>query len=140
MLKIGTMFADVTTSLFRKPATQHYPVERTETPTRLRGLLELKLESCTGCGLCVMDCPANALKITMLDRKAKRFVMDYYVDRCTFCGQCVASCNRGALSMSSEQWELAALDKTPFLIHFGNPSDVEQVLAGTPPSGPATTK
>ena len=140
MFKIGTMFGDVSKSLFRKPATQNYPAERTDTPSQLRGLLELKLEACTGCGLCVMDCPASALKLIMIDRKAKRFVLDYYVDRCAFCGQCVESCNRDALSMSSEEWELAALDKTHFLIHFGKPEDVEQALAGTPQSGPATAK
>lgn len=131
------MFGDVVKSLFRKPATQQYPAERTATPTQLRGLVDLKLEACTGCGLCVMDCPAYALKIIMIDRKTKRFVMDYYVDRCTFCGQCVKSCNRDAIHMSSEDWELAALDKTPFLIHFGKPEDVEQALAGTPQSGTA---
>ncbi len=59
-----------------------------------------------------MDCPANAIQVTMLDRKAKRFVMDYYIDRCAFCGQCTQSCRHGAISMSSHEWELAKLDKT----------------------------
>ncbi len=132
METIGTMFSDVSGALFRRPATEYYPLERTEAPQHLRGLLHLELASCTGCGLCAMDCPANALKVTMLDRKAKRFVMDYHVDRCAFCGQCTQSCRQGALSMSSDQWELAQLEKSPFLMHFGDPNDVEQFLAGTP--------
>lgn len=73
----------------------------------------------------------------MLDRKTKRFVMDYHIDRCAFCGQCTRSCRQGALSMSSTEWELAQLDKSPFLVHFGASSDVEQVLAGKPASGTA---
>jgi formate hydrogenlyase subunit 6/NADH:ubiquinone oxidoreductase subunit I len=77
-----------------------------------------------------MDCPANAIQVTMLDRKTKRFVMDYHTDRCAFCGQCTLSCRHGALSMASDEWELAQLDRTSFLIHFGDPSDVKQVLAG----------
>lgn len=138
MRTVGTMFADVSTSLFRRPATESYPLERTEAPPQLRGLLHLKLEACTGCGLCAMDCPANALQVTMLDRKAKRFVMAYHVDRCAFCGQCTRSCRQGALSMASDEWELAQLDKSPFLRHFGDQHDVEQVLAGTPAGGTAT--
>ena len=132
METIGTMFSDVSGSLFHRPATESYPHERTDAPQHLRGLLHLQLQSCTGCGLCAMDCPANAIQITMLDRKAKRFVMDYHIDRCTFCGQCTQSCRQGALSMSSDEWELAQLDKSSFLVHFGDPRDVEQALAGTP--------
>ncbi len=137
METIGTMLSDVSSSLFRRPATEAYPLTRTEAPEHLRGLLQLELSSCTGCGLCAMDCPANALHVTMIDRKARRFVMEYHVDRCAFCGQCTLSCRQGALSMSSDQWELAQLDKSPFLLHFGDPRDVEQVLAGTPCGGTA---
>ncbi len=138
METIGTMFSDISRSLFRRPATEAYPAERTEAPSHLRGLLHLELSSCTGCGLCAMDCPANAIQVTMLDRKAKRFVMDYHIDRCAFCGQCTQSCRQGALSMSSAEWELAQLDKAPFLVHFGDPRDVEEALAGKPHGGTAT--
>ena len=133
----GTMFSDISASLFRRPATEQYPLKRNEAPLNLRGMLHLKMEACTGCGLCVMDCPADAIQVIMLDRKTKRFVMNYHVDRCTFCGQCMESCNHGALSMASDEWELASLNKTPFLIHFGKASDVEQTLAGTPEGEPA---
>ncbi len=139
METIGTMISDVSSSLFRRPATESYPLERTEAPQHLRGLLHLELASCTGCGLCTMDCPADAIHVTMLDKKAKRFVFEYHIDRCAFCGQCLQSCRQGALSMSSDEWELAQLDKSPFAVHFGDPRDVEQVLAGTSQSGTAET-
>ncbi len=137
METIGTMLSDVSSSLFKRPATESYPLTRSDAPERLRGLLQLELSSCTGCGLCSMDCPANAIHVTMIDRKARRFVMEYHVDRCAFCGQCTLSCRQGALSMSSDQWELAQLGKEPFLLRFGDPRDVEQVLAATPDSGAA---
>ena len=140
MTMIATMLSDVSASLFQRPATQSYPVERTDTPAHLRGLLHLELASCTGCGLCAMDCPANALHVTMLDRKAKRFVMDYRIDRCAFCGQCLQSCRQGALSMSSDEWELAQLDRKQFLMQFGDPNDVEQVLAGMSQAGAGTSE
>ncbi|MFZ1043654.1 MAG: 4Fe-4S binding protein [Anaerolineales bacterium] len=136
----ATMFSDISASLFRRPATEQYPLKRTDAPLKLRGMLHIKLEACTGCGLCVMDCPADAIQVIMLDRKAKRFVVNYHVDRCTFCGQCTLSCHQGALSMASHEWELASLNKAPFLIHFGKASDVEQTLAGTPEGEPAKSE
>lgn len=135
MKKFATMLPDISRSLFRRPATQNYPAVHTETPERLRGALEWDPSTCTGCGLCMMDCPADALELTVLDRKAKRFVMTYHLDRCTFCGQCVASCKQGSIRMSNQNWELAALDQKSFTIVFGAPEDVEQALANKPENG-----
>jgi formate hydrogenlyase subunit 6/NADH:ubiquinone oxidoreductase subunit I len=138
MRKFGTMFSDAFVSLFSRPATRRYPFVRTEAPARLRGLVEWKQEPCTGCGLCAMDCPAKAIQVTMIDRKAKRFFLTYQADACTFCGQCVISCRRGALHMSNKKWELASLDPTSFRIYFGNPQNAEPTLAGQPEGKPGT--
>src|SRR5512143_3261435 len=130
------MFKDISASLFTKPATEFYPFVRTEAPAHLRGLLHWDQQACTGCGLCSMDCPARAIKVTALDKKAKRFIFTYHVDRCLFCGQCLQSCKQGSLSMPSGTWELAQLTREPLVLHFGEASDVEQFLAGMP-AGPA---
>ena len=127
-MKPAVMFRDVTRSLFRKPITQRYPFEQRTPPTRLRGRLQWEPASCTGCGLCATDCPANAIEMIVLDKKAKRFVLEYHVDRCTFCAQCVHSCRQGCLAISSDLWELAALSREPFTIYFGGETDVQQVL------------
>ena len=134
-MKIGSMMNDVMTSLFRQPVTQKYPFERPVTPERLRGQLRWDRQNCTGCGLCTMECPAQAIEMIVLDKKAKRFVMRYHIDRCTFCAQCVHSCNRDCLSMSPDVWELAALDREPFTIYSGEPEDIDCVLAGSDPAG-----
>lgn len=128
-MKIGAMLSDVTYSLFRKPITQQYPKTRQEAPARLRGYLDWNPEKCTGCGICVMDCPANAIEIIVIDKKEKRFVLRYHVDRCIFCAQCVHSCMHGCLEMRFDVWELAALDKEHFTTLFGDEDDIEQVLA-----------
>ncbi|MEA3438811.1 MAG: 4Fe-4S binding protein [Chloroflexota bacterium] len=130
-MKIGTMISDITASLFKRPVTEKYPLVRYPVPERLRGHLRWDPEKCTGCGLCVMDCPANAIEMIVIDKKAKRFVMRYHVDRCTFCAQCVFSCRQGCLEMSNDTWELAALNKEPFNVFFGDKDDIECVLAGS---------
>jgi formate hydrogenlyase subunit 6/NADH:ubiquinone oxidoreductase subunit I len=137
-MKFGTMLSDVSGSLFRRPATENYPTERQTNPPRLRSFLKWDSQKCTGCGLCVMDCPASAIQVTILDRKAKQFVFSYHTDQCLFCGQCVESCRQGSLSMVNDQWELAALNKKPFFVNFGDVDDITKVLAAKSASGPET--
>jgi formate hydrogenlyase subunit 6/NADH:ubiquinone oxidoreductase subunit I len=133
-MKFGSMFSDVLPSLFASPMTELYPFERREPPERLRALLHWYQEQCTGCGLCVMDCPAQALEILTLDRKAKRFVLTFHVDRCTFCSQCTHSCRQGSLTLSNQGWELAALAREPLTFVWGQAEDVRRVLAGELPA------
>lgn len=123
-MKFGTMLKDVVRALFRSPVTRLYPAERQPTPARLRGKLRWTRDQCTGCGLCVTDCPSDALELITLERAAKRFVLRYDVGRCTFCSQCVQNCRFNCLEMLSDDWELAAADKTPFVIYYGSEEDV----------------
>jgi formate hydrogenlyase subunit 6/NADH:ubiquinone oxidoreductase subunit I len=129
-MKLGSMLSDVLPSLFAPPMTELYPFERRQPPARLRALLQWERESCTGCGLCAMDCPAQALEFVTLDRKAKRFVLTFHADRCTFCAQCTHSCRQDSLRLSNEGWELAALSREPLTFVWGEPDDIRRVLAG----------
>jgi formate hydrogenlyase subunit 6/NADH:ubiquinone oxidoreductase subunit I len=129
-MKIGTMLSDVAGSLFHQPVTQRYPYERLAAPERLRGKLVWHPENCTGCGMCATDCPSGALEMVVIDKKAKRFVLQYYVDRCTFCAQCVYTCMRNSLEMDEDAWELAGFHRESFLLQYGSEEDIEYVLAG----------
>jgi formate hydrogenlyase subunit 6/NADH:ubiquinone oxidoreductase subunit I len=128
-MKFGTMLRDVVQALFSRPATELYPVARTEEPERLRSLLHWNGEGCTGCSLCCTDCPADAIELITLDRKAKQFVLRYHVDRCTFCGQCVENCRFNCIQLSNDEWELASAGKGPFTIYYGEDANVQRVLA-----------
>ncbi len=123
-MRLGAMLGDIGRSLFKKPVTEMYPFERKPAPERLRGKLLFDPDKCTGCKICVRDCPANALELIVIDKAAKRFVLRFHSDRCTFCAQCVFSCNFDTLSLSHEAWELAALSKEPFAVACGRPEDV----------------
>lgn len=127
-MKITAMLGDAAKSLFSKPVTEKYPFERNEAPVRLRGLVRWDKDKCSGCTLCVKDCPAYALNLHVIDKKTKKFVMEYHVDRCTFCAQCVASCNQDSIEMDDTTWELAAFSRDGFVLHYGDEELVEQVL------------
>lgn len=127
--RVAAMLNDILGSLFKRPMTELYPFERHPAPERLRGKLTWNPEKCTGCALCSKDCPSNAIELITLDKKAKRFVMEYHADRCTYCAQCVQNCRFECLNMSHEQWELAALNKEPFTVYYGKDEDVQAVLA-----------
>jgi formate hydrogenlyase subunit 6/NADH:ubiquinone oxidoreductase subunit I len=141
-MKLATMLGDVMQSLVRKPITERYPFERKEAPANLRGRVEYDSTKCTGCMLCVKDCPSKALELIVVDKANKRFVMRYHLDRCTYCAQCVETCRFGSLSMSNVNWELAALTREPFAILMGKKEDVDVVLerdAAALPSQPSKT-
>lgn len=137
-MKIGTMLKDVFESFFKKPATQIYPLEKVDTFDRFRGKLVYNPQACTGCCLCSKDCPSNAIELVTLDRAAKRFVLKYHLDRCVYCGQCVTNCKFKCMSMSSTDWELAAVKKQDFEVYYGNDADVEQFLAKLVGPNPGT--
>ena len=129
-MKLAAMLHDVVRSLFRKPDTQRYPMEKTDPPERLRGRLFFDPSACTGCALCVKDCPAQAIELVTLDRAAKRFVLKYHMDRCIYCGQCVIGCRFKCIGMSYQDWELASLKKEGFTLYYGKENGINEVMAG----------
>ena len=128
-MNLAAMLNDVLVSFFKKPVTQLYPFEKTDTPERLRGRLFFDPSACTGCGLCVKDCPAKAIELVTLDRAAKRFVLKYHTDRCIYCGQCVIGCRFKCIRMSNTDWELASLKKEDFTVYYGKDSDIAEIMA-----------
>lgn len=55
--------------------------------------VQVDLEKCTGCGICVEICPVNAVEL----KKGKAMISD----ECVVCGQCLAQCPDNAISLIS---------------------------------------
>jgi formate hydrogenlyase subunit 6/NADH:ubiquinone oxidoreductase subunit I len=128
-MKLTTMLRDIWKAFWDKPATEQYPAEKLEVADRFRGKLQWNPQACTGCTLCVQDCPAKAIEIIALDKKAKRFVMRYHADQCIYCGQCVESCRFEAIRLVNGEWELGTSNLIDFDIAYGNEADIEEALA-----------
>jgi NAD(P)H-quinone oxidoreductase subunit I len=135
-MPIGSMLGDIVKSFFKKPVTEKYPFVKTAAPENLRGKLVWNPESCSGCQLCIKDCPANAIELITIDKVNKRFVMRYNLDKCTYCAQCVVSCRFHCLEMSDDQWELAATHKEPFEVYYGREEDIKFLLEKAALGGP----
>jgi formate hydrogenlyase subunit 6/NADH:ubiquinone oxidoreductase subunit I len=127
-MSIGSMFGDIFKSFFKKPITEQYPFVKLDAPENLRGKLVWDPEKCSGCQLCIKDCPSNAIELLVVDKVNKKFVMRYNIDRCTFCAQCVQSCRFGCIEMSDEMWELASIKKEPFEVYYGKEEDIQFLL------------
>jgi hydrogenase-4 component H/formate hydrogenlyase subunit 6 len=135
-MKPGTMLRDVLRSSTKKPVTERYPLEKRPPVATFRGLVHWDPTPCTGCGLCVKDCPTGAIEIITVDKATKRFVMRYQVDQCTFCGQCAYSCRFDCITLSNEEWELARTRPDAFSVTYGRTDDIRR-LAATAEPGPA---
>ncbi len=116
--------------LVRKPATVMYPIERLSPPDRFRGRMVYDPGTCTLCGLCQRDCPADVIKVIRkrVEREdgKKETVghVEFEMDRCIFCGQCAYSCNSGSITFSKE-FELAQPTRDLFMVGGGAQDEVD---------------
>ncbi len=84
-----------------------------------RNIITIDQEKCTGCALCIPNCPEGAIQI--LDGKA-RLVSDLF---CDGLGACLGHCPEGAISVEEREAE---------------PYDERRVMENIIEQGPATIK
>ena len=120
--RIAAMAMELMASLLvRKPATVMYPIARLATPDRFRGRMKYDPNTCSLCGLCQRDCPADVIKVVRkrVEREdgKKETVghVEFEMDRCVFCGQCAYSCNSGSITFTKD-FELAQPQRQLFMM------------------------
>ena len=104
----------------RRPVTAQYPDpnKRLEISDRYMGFPALTWDYdvgepyCTGCMVCIRDCPTQCMSATMKDNtlhaegksKRRKIVDDFEINlgRCILCGICVDVCNFDAIEMSHD--------------------------------------
>ncbi len=81
-------------NLFSKPATLQYPFVPREYPDKSRGHIEINIDDCIMCGLCMRKCMSGAITV---DRKTKTWSIERM--GCVQCQSCVNACPKKCLSM-----------------------------------------
>ena len=61
------------------------------------GIKHIDEELCTGCGICVDDCPVDVIRLD--EEKGKAYIA--YPKDCAVCFQCQTYCPEGAITVSS---------------------------------------
>lgn len=81
-------------NLFSKPATRNYPDLPPKSTAATRGAVQIDIEQCVLCGLCMRRCPSEAIKV---DRTNKSWSIERM--GCVQCADCVSICPKKCLSM-----------------------------------------
>lgn len=95
-----SLLSAIMDALIEPPETVAYPFCELKLPETFRGAIVIDPEKCTGCGLCVRDCPAQGLEL--IKKSRDEFKLIHYPARCAYCGQCSISCRRKAISHSNQ--------------------------------------
>lgn len=87
-------------ALIKPPETVDYPKGALMLPEGFRGALHFDTDQCIGCGLCVRNCPADALHMEKKSRDEYKLI--HYPARCAYCGQCEDNCRHVAIYHSNQ--------------------------------------
>ena len=93
-MAIMTFAGTALKNLFSKPVTTKYPAVPAEYKERTRGHIEISIDDCISCGMCVRSCPCGTLSVDKIKGTWSINRFD-----CIACGFCVEKCPKKCLSV-----------------------------------------
>jgi NADH-quinone oxidoreductase subunit I len=104
-------------NLVSKPATIQYPRVKTPVELDFRGVQYADLGKCTGCSLCAIECPADAIKMTPIPPEyevpktnPRRIYPLINYGKCVFCYRCVKVCPTNAYIVTNK-YDIAGVSR-----------------------------
>ena len=69
-----------------------------------KGYVEIDIEACKGCGLCVINCPTECLALNTSDTNSYSLHYSYVMDqdKCIACMNCAVICPDAAITVYRE--------------------------------------
>ena len=110
-------------SLFKKPETVLYPLEKKPQPAGLKGHIVVAAERCILCGMCQRSCSTNCITV---DRNERFWQIQPY--QCIQCGYCVTVCPKKCLEMNPDYTQ-AATQKLPTRVPIPEQPKPEKIAA-----------
>lgn len=100
------MIGNIFSNLFSKPATRKYPFEKREPYDKVRGRIDMDIDTCIFCGICSRKCPSNAITV---NRNEKAWEIDPF--KCILCSECEEVCPKKCIRMEA-QYKTSAYEKS----------------------------
>lgn len=95
--------------------------------------LEVKEDTCTGCGNCIVVCPVNAVEPEDVMGVDKGSINVYNKDFCTGCGNCMEACAYDAIEVSAPKpIETAKFQKTKDIL-YGKNNEIHDLIMSKGP-------
>ena len=94
-MAIFTFAPTMLKQLFSKPVTTKYPAEPIQYPEGSRGHIDIDIQDCIRCGLCMMSCPTGAIKV---DKAKNTWTINRF--DCIQCGYCTQCCPKKCLHIN----------------------------------------
>lgn len=110
-------------NLFSKAVTIQYPTQKLQMTERYRGLVDLRIEKCIKCYMCVKICPTGCLSLAHKEGAEKKKEFEYFkynMELCCFCGLCDQVCPTQAIYMN-KIYEIAVYSRDKLYIDLLNP-------------------
>jgi len=99
-MKRFSLLSAILDAFIKAPETIDYPFGQLDLAEGFRGAIVFDTDKCIGCGLCVLNCPADALQMDKKSREEYKLI--HFPARCAYCGQCEDNCRHGAISHSNK--------------------------------------
>lgn len=74
------------------------PEDKTQEIVPPRGFVEILIEECKGCGVCIDACPQDELHFAdTINQRGHRYVQQTELGKCTGCSLCYIQCPSSAI-------------------------------------------